>query len=61
MNISGATQAALQALQGADAVEGKRVQLQVELLKKSLQSQQDQAAEVIKMMEGKGQTVDFRA
>ena len=30
------------------------------MLKKSLDSQQEQAAQLLKMMEGKGQTLDIR-
>jgi len=43
------------------APEGKRAELQMLLLKKALQSQQDQANEITRQIEGKGQTVDFRA
>lgn len=39
----------------------KRAELQMLLLKKSLQAQQEQAAEIQKQIEGKGQTIDFRA
>lgn len=60
MNINGATQAALQAVQSADATDGMRAQLQVALLKKSLQSQEAQAAEMLKMLSGKGQQIDLR-
>ncbi len=60
MNINGATQTALQAVQSADPVEGKRAQLQVALLKKALQSQEDQASELLKMLSGKGQQIDLR-
>ncbi len=60
MNINSATQTALQAVQNADAVEGKRAQLQVALLKKSLESQETQAAELLKMLSGKGQNLDIR-
>jgi hypothetical protein len=60
MNIQGATQAALQAVQSADATDGMRAQLQVALLKKSLQSQEAQAAEMLKMLSGKGQQIDLR-
>lgn len=60
MNISGATQAALQGVQSADPAESMRVQLQVALLKKSLDSQETQAAEMLKMLSGKGQQIDLR-
>jgi hypothetical protein len=58
MNISTATQAALQGVQ--DVPSDKRANLQVALLKKALQSQEDQAAELLKMMSGKGQNLDIR-
>ncbi len=59
MNISSVqnTQAALQAVQSGD---DKRAQLQMALLKKALDSQQEQASELMKMMEGKGQVLDLR-
>jgi hypothetical protein len=59
MNIgaSGSTEAPLQALSSA---EPKRAQLQVMLLKKALESQEQQAAELLKLMEGKGQVLDIR-
>ena len=60
MNIPGATDVALQALQSVDSVDSKRIALQVALLKKSLQSQEDQAAEIRQLMEGKGRVVDLR-
>lgn len=64
MNVSSATQAATQAaLQSTNDLEGvdmRRAELQVALLKKALQSQQDQASELLKMMSGKGQTIDLR-
>lgn len=46
--------------QPASAPESKRAELQMLLLKKALQAQQEQAAELTKQIEGKGQTVDFR-
>lgn len=64
MNVSSATQAATQAvLQSTSDLEGvdmRRAELQVALLKKALQSQQDQASELLKMMSGKGQNIDLR-
>ena len=38
-----------------------RMKLQMALLKKALESQQEQAAELMRMTEGKGQTLDIRA
>jgi hypothetical protein len=60
MNVSGASQTALQALNETDATSNVRANLQIALLKKSLQSQQDQAEEMMKMLSGKGQTLDIR-
>lgn len=60
MNVSGATDPALQALQSVDQTDSMRAKLQVALLKKTLQSQQDQAAEIRQLMEGKGRVVDLR-
>jgi len=55
-NSSGVN-AALNALSG---VEDKRAALQVSMLRKSLDSQQQQAAELMKILEGKGQQLDLR-
>lgn len=59
MNIGTSTgvNAALNSLSG---VEDKRAALQVALLKKALESQQQQAAELLKLTEGKGQQLDIR-
>ena len=59
MNVSGA-QASQVALNGLQNVEGKRAQLQVALLKKALEAQKEQAAELQRMAEGKGQAIDIR-
>ena len=45
----------------AAPADSKRAALQMLLLKKALQAQQDQAAEITKQIEGKGQSIDFRA
>ena len=58
MNISSATQAALQGVQ--DVPSDKRAELQMALLKKVLQTQQDESATLMKMMSGKGQNIDIR-
>ncbi len=60
MNIgsSSGVNAALTALSG---VEDKRAALQVSLLKKSLDSQQQIAADLLKLIDGKGQQLDIRA
>jgi len=60
MNISGATQTAMQAVSETEGAGNVRAVLSMALLKKSLQSQEDQAAELLKMMSGKGQTIDIR-
>lgn len=59
MDVSNSTgvNAALNALTG---VEDKRAALQVSMLRKSLDSQQQQAAELMKILEGKGQQLDIR-
>lgn len=49
-----------QPLEAASGLEDKRLQFQVALLKKVLEAQQDQAAELQKMAEGKGQVLDLR-
>jgi hypothetical protein len=59
MNIGSSTgvNAALNALTG---VEDKRAALQISMLKKSLDSQQQMAADLLKLLEGKGQQLDLR-
>jgi hypothetical protein len=60
MNIGSSTgvNAALNALTG---VEDKRAQLQVSMLRKSLDSQQQIASELLKLIDGKGQQLDIKA
>ena len=58
MNISSATATALQGVQNSD---DKRATLQLALLKKSLDSQQQEAANLLKLIDGKGQNLDIRA
>lgn len=60
MNIGSSTgvNAALNALTG---VEDKKLALQVSLLRKSLDSQQEMAADLLKLLDGKGQQIDIRA
>ncbi|GEM_PF-1710331 len=60
MNVSN-VQATQRAVEAATGVEAKRAQLQVQLLKKTLETQQQQAAELLKLLEGKGQVLDIRA
>ena len=59
MNIGSSTgvDATLNALSG---VEDKRTALQVSILRKSLDSQQQIASELMKLLEGKGQQLDIR-
>lgn len=58
MELSNVSSAETQAIQAP--TEAKIARLQVALLRKSLDSQQEQAAELIRMMEGKGRVVDLR-
>lgn len=60
MNVSN-VQAAQRAVDSATNVESKRASLQIQLLKKSLETQRQQAAELLKLLEGKGQVLDIRA
>jgi hypothetical protein len=59
MNVSGVGNAAaqVQAMQGSD---DKRVQLQMMLLKKTLDMQKAETAAVMQQTEGKGQNIDIR-
>jgi hypothetical protein len=59
MNISSTTAASV-ALQGVQNTDGKRAALQLALLKKALDSQQSDAAQMLKLMDGKGQNLDIR-
>ncbi|HMS56469.1 MAG TPA: hypothetical protein PKA27_13815 [Fimbriimonadaceae bacterium] len=47
-------------LPDVSGVEQKRVQLQVQLLKKVLESQQRESEELMKMADGRGQVIDLR-
>jgi hypothetical protein len=44
----------------AASSEAKIARLQMALLRKTLDAQQEQSAELMRMMEGKGQVVDLR-
>lgn len=59
MEVSGAGAAngALQALQNAEPTKAK---LQMSMLKKALETEKDQSAELLKLIEGKGRMVDIR-
>lgn len=41
-------------------VDNKRAMLQAALLRKTLEAQQEQSDELVRMAEGKGQVVDIR-
>lgn len=60
MNISGVGNANAQIQAAQAAPENKRAQLQMMLLKKSLEMQQAETTAVMQQMEGKGQTIDIR-
>ncbi|MFN8221110.1 MAG: hypothetical protein U0S12_13385 [Fimbriimonadales bacterium] len=59
MNVGNVTPN-LAGLDPTSNVESKRLQLQVALLKKSLDVQKQQAEELQRMFEGKGQVLDLR-
>jgi hypothetical protein len=60
MNVSNVGNPVDAALNSISPVEDKRAALQVALLKKTLESQQQQAQELVRMMEGKGRVIDLR-
>lgn len=59
MNVGNVTPN-LTGLDPTSNVESKRLQLQVALLRKSLDVQKQQAEELQRMFEGKGQVLDLR-
>ena len=61
MRIDGATQAAIQTLQSAHAADSTRLEYQTKVLKKALDSQKNQAAQLLKLIETKGQVIDITA
>jgi hypothetical protein len=61
MRIDATTPAVLQAAQPAMSAEQARLRLQTMLLKKNLESQQEQAAEILRQVEGKGGVLDIQA
>jgi hypothetical protein len=63
MRIDGATQAAQQAIATANAKpsDATRLNYQARVLKRALDSQKDQASELLKMLEPKGRVVDIKA
>lgn len=62
MDISQSTavEATLKAMDVTGSREVLQNRLQVALLKKSLEVQQEQAAEITRMVEGKGRIIDLR-
>lgn len=60
MDVARIAQSAIQTVSEAEPGSDVRARLQIALLKKALQSQEDQAAELLKVMSGKGQTLDLR-
>lgn len=62
MDISQSTavEATLKAMDVNGSREVLQNRLQVALLKKSLEVQQEQAAEITRMVEGKGRVIDLR-
>ena len=61
MRIDGASQAAAQALQSTQNVSQAKLNYQTKVLKKALDSQKDQASELLKLLEPKGQVIDIKA
>ncbi len=60
MNVSSTQAAALQAVQNAQPASAAQAKLQMLLLKKILEVQQQEADAVQKMVDGKGSIVDLR-
>ncbi len=59
--ISGGNPVAPAAVQPSEQVSNKRAELQAQLLKKILDSQQQQATLAANELQGKGQLLDIRA
>jgi len=59
MNISTST-AAASLVQDSTPLDNKRAQFQMTLLKRMLDDETNQAAELQKLMDGKGQMLDLR-
>lgn len=59
MNVQSAS-AVQQALRAYQVAEPTNSQPQIAMLKKALDSQKSEAAELLKLLEGKGQTLDIR-
>ncbi len=56
-DANSATAAAISALTGGESVKQN---VQIAMLKKVLQAQQDESTELMKMTQGKGQVIDIR-
>ncbi len=61
MRIDAASQAAALAISAAKAESPDRLNYQVRLLKRARDAQKDQATQLNKMLESKGQVIDIRA
>ena len=61
MRIDAASQAAALAHSAAKAGGADRLNYQVRLLKRAFDAQKDQATQLNKMLESKGQVIDIRA
>lgn len=59
MEIQGAASTEVKGIANISA-EAKIARLQVALLRKNLDAQEQQAAELLRMLEGKGQNLDLR-
>ena len=61
MRIDAATQAAARALSATKAGSPARLNYQARVLKRALESHKDQATQLNKLLESKGQVIDIRA
>jgi hypothetical protein len=61
MRIDGAAQAAQQAMAANKPSDPARLNYQARVLKRALESQKDQASELLKLLEPKGRVVDIKA
>ncbi|HXH59772.1 MAG TPA: hypothetical protein VNI20_00280 [Fimbriimonadaceae bacterium] len=61
MRIEGSIQAAAQAYSANRTQDPAKLNYQARVLKRALESQKDQASELLKLLEPKGQVVDIKA
>lgn len=63
MDVSAASLSAVTGIQGAESVNpaSARARLQITMLKKALDGQKEQVAELMRATEGKGQILDIQA